>query len=63
MSIRESAGLITVSTFRAKTRRVLETMSFCFSSSSICRWAAEMKTSMGAPASICFCRSPEAPKL
>ena len=34
-----------------------------FSSSSIWRWAAEMKRSTGAPASICFCSSPDEPKL
>ena len=63
MSIFESAGLITVRTLRAKARRLAAMMSFCFSSSSICRWAADRKTSIGAPASICFCRSPDAPKL
>ena len=63
MSIRESAGLITVRTLRANARRVSESTSFLASSSSIWRAAAEMKTSTGAPASICFWSSPEEPRL
>src|ERR1700730_6120794 len=63
ISSRESPGLMTVSTFRANARRVEDTMSAAFSSSSIWRWAAETKRSTGAPASICFWSSPEAPKL
>src|SRR5438874_5003781 len=51
-SILESAGLTTVSTLRANTRRVAARTSPFFSSSSICRGAAEMKRSTGAPASI-----------
>ena len=38
------------------------TSRFC-SSSSIWRRAAEMNRSTGAPASICFCSSPDEPKL
>src|SRR5439155_11703191 len=62
-SIVESAGLITTRTLRAKFRRVAGRIrSFCWSSS-IWREAAEMNTSTGAPASICFCSSPDEPKL
>ena len=59
----DPVGLITVRTLRANTRRVVASMRPFCSSSSICRWAAEMKTSTGAPASICFCSSPDEPKL
>src|SRR5262249_32716467 len=63
MSSVDRAGLITTRTLRANTRRVAVSMSpFCWSAS-ICRCAAEMKRSTGAPASICFCSSPDEPKL
>ena len=54
MSIFESAGLTTTSTFRANTCRVAGTINPLFSSASIWSWAAEMKRSTGAPDSICF---------
>ena len=54
---------MTVNTLRAKFRRLAATIRFFACSSSIWRWAAEMKRSTGALASICFCNSPEEPKL
>src|SRR5215813_4864475 len=62
-SIAESTGLITTRTLRAKFRRVADRIRLFCSSSSIWREAAEMNTSTGAPASICFCSSPDEPKL
>ena len=54
---------MTVSTFRAKSRRLAATIRFFCWSSSICRWAAEMKTSTGRPRLDLFLQLARGPEV